>query len=467
MIHVSCCKQDEADAVPAIDKFFKNTWNAQRPSAPKPAQQGQQQQPAANWPGGSKQMHGYTSPILTIPPEQYAQYLQQYQHQRMLHHLHQQQQQYQQQIQHATRHPQHAKRADSAQVTFAAAPSIHPSAHPSVNLSQYHAQQQQQRWQGAMPSATSSMDSSGKPAAPFVAHVRTGSSDSIAQPSTEGSAVDTQPPTPMAPDTAAAARDNSADNETDIGSFDNGEKALDNKLPPPPPKSAFSGPQSEPPAIAGPPSGQLPGASDLLSTCTSAPHTAVHPPHTAAVHESPLPASCMPPNVAMPAADAITAAQGGRVHASSSAGGWLDGSPPRHGGTVMGQPVPPPMMMASVGYPPGHQVYGMPLALPPGNGREMYPYGGMMVPMMPGMMLPPPPQLQTRAGRGGRANAASANPAGLAALAANLCTISLLLLLLLLLNDEPVPLDALSSVECTSEHTNLLYVQLSRGVPIA
>lgn len=79
----------------------------------------------------------------------------------------------------------------------------------------------------------------------------------------------------------------------------------------------------------------------------------------------------------------------------------------------MGQAVLPPMMLPSMGYPPGHQAYGMPLPLPAGNGREVYPYGCMMVPMMPSMMLPPPPQQQIRAGRGGRGNAASANAAGL------------------------------------------------------
>ena len=434
MIHIIdtrfLLQQDEADAVPAIDKFFKNTWNAQRPSASTPAQQGQHQQPAANWPGGSKQMHGYTSPILSIPPEQYAQYLQQYQHQRMLQHLHHQQQQYQQQIQHATRHPQHAQRADSAQVsTAAAATSIHPSAHPSFNLSQYHAQQQQQqqRWHGPMPNSTGSIDPSGKPASPFVAHARTGSSDSTAQPSTAGSAVDTQPSTPVAPDTAAAAAaaavDSSAGNGTDTDSFDHGEKAVDEKVPPPPPEPSFSGSQSAPPANLGSPRSQMPDPSDPSSNGVSAPHTALYPPHAAAMHENPPPASRMPSNVAMPAADAITAAQGGQVHSSSPAG---------HGGSVMGQPVP--MMMPSMGYPPGHQAYGIPLALPSGNGREMHPYGGMMLPMMPGMMLPPPPQLQTRAGRGGRANAASANPAGLSALATTLCTISLTLLLLLTLH---------------------------------
>ena len=382
-------------------------------------------------------MHGYTSPILSIPPEQYAQYLHQYQHQRMLQHLHQQQQQYQQQIQHATRHPQHAQRAESAQASAAGANSIHPSAHPSLNLSQYHAQQQQHRWHGAMPSSTGSIDPSGKPASPF-AHARTGSSDSIAQPSTAGSAVDTRPSTPVAPDiaaAAAAAADNSADAGTDTDSLDPGDKARDEKLPPPsPPKTAAPGPMSAPPVSLGSPRGQMPDPSDPSSDGTSAPHSASHPPDAAAMHETPPPVSPMPQSqshVAMPAADTITAAQGGQVHASSSAGGLPDGRPSGHGGTVMGQPVPPPLMMPSMGYPPGHQAYGMPLALPAGNGREMYPYGGMMLPIMPGMMLPPPPQLQSRAGRGGRANAVSANPAGLSALPAILPTIQPMLLLLI------------------------------------
>ena len=283
-----------------------------------------------------------------------------------------------------------------------------------------------------MPSSTGSIDPSGKPASPCVAHVRTRSSDNISQPSTAASAVDTQPSTPVALDPAAAAADaaaavdNSADNDIAVDSCDHGEKALDERLLPSPPELASSGPQPAPPASLGSPSDQLPDPSDPSSNGTSAPHTASYP-------QTPPPASRVPPNVAMPAADAITAAQGGQVHASSSAGGLPDGSPPGQGSSVMGQPAPPPMMMPSMGYPSGHQAYGMPLALPPGNGMDMYPYGGMMVPMMPGMMLPPPPQLQTRAGRGGRANAASGNPAGLSVLAALLCTTVFMLLLLLLL----------------------------------
>ena len=377
-------------------------------------------------------MHGYTSPILSIPPEQYAQYLQQYQHQRMLQHLHQQQQ-YQQQIQHATRHPQHAQRADPAQVSSAAATSIHPSAHPSVNLSQYHAQQQQQqRWHGTMPSSSGSTDPPGKPASASFAHAQSGSSDSLLQSTTTPSAVDTQPSMPVAPDAAAPAIHDGADNDVSVDSFDGADKVLDERLPPPPPKLAFTGPQSAPSTSLGSPRGQAGDPSDPSLHGSSAPHSASYPPHAAAMHDHPPSASRMPPAVAMPAADAITATQGGQIHASSSDGAAPEGSPPGQGGSVMGQPVLPPMMMPSMGYPPGHQAYGMPLPLPAGSGWEVYPYGCMMVPMMPGMMLPPPPQQQIRAGRGGRGSAPSANAAGWSVRpTAILCTTLLLLMLVL------------------------------------
>ena len=71
--------------------------------------------------------------------------------------------------------------------------------------------------------------------------------------------------------------------------------------------------------------------------------------------------------------------------------------------------------MASMGYPV--QGYGMPMQSV--NGRDMYQYGGLMVPMMPpGMMLPPPPQQQqqqhhqSRGGRTGRGSNMVTNGSG-------------------------------------------------------
>ena len=257
-----------------------------------------------------------------------------------------------------------------------------------------------------MPSSNGSIDPSVKLTSPFVTHARTGATDSIPQSSTARSAVDAQPSTPPGPDTAAA--DNDADNEADSDPIEHSEKALDAGLPPPP-REAFSGPQSAPSIPLRPSKGQAADPSDPLFTGSSAPHSTSYPPHATAMHEPPPSASRMPSTVAMPTADAITAAQGGQ--SSSSAGLLAGGSPPQHAGPILGQPIPP-MMMASLGYP-GPQAYGMPLPVPSGSGREVYPYGGMMRPMMPGMMLPPPPQQQNRGGRGGRASTVSANPAGL------------------------------------------------------
>lgn len=395
------CAQDEADAVPAVDKFFKNTWNAQRPTASKQAQQGMHQQSAANW-QGSKPMHGYNSPILSIPPEQYAQYFHQYQQQRMLQ-QHLQQQQYQQQAQHAARHQQHPQPPDSGQASASVTTSIHPSAHPSVNLSQYHAQQQQQQQQQrsvALPSSNGNVMPPARVTSPFAPHAQTGSSHGIPQSSTAGPATTTPPP-------PAAGAEGTASNDADSDHLDIGEKAIDACLPPPPPDT-FTGSQSAPDAPVRSPQEQAPDPSDPLPNATSARHSASQTPHAAAMQDATPAAERMPPAVSTPAADAITAAQGGLGQPGSSSG-----SLPQHG-PVLGQPFVP-MMMPSMGYP--GQPYGMPMPHSPGNGREVYPYGGMMVPMMLGTMFPPPPQQQqqqqNRAGRGGRPNAGSGTPAGL------------------------------------------------------
>lgn len=418
--------QDEGNAVSAVDKFFKNTWNAQRPVASKQAQQGMYQQPAANW-QGNKQMHGFNSPILSIPPEQYAQYLQQYQHQRMLQHMHHQQQQhhYQQQIQHAARHQQHAQRSDSGQMPTSAATPIHPSAHPSVNLSQYHAQQQQQQELQqrpvALPGANGSTDPPARVASPSASHAPTGSSDSdsISNIGTTAPASDALPSSPLAADAAAA--DNEVATVADTSRLDSGDKTFSARDLQP---DDVTGPQSAPSAAVGSTEGQA--ADPMLPNATPL-HSASNPPSDPAMHESPSTANGMPPAVAMPAADAITATQGGQVGqppSRPSADGLPSGAPLQHG-PVLGQPVPP-LMMPSMHFP--GQSYGVPMPVASPNGRDMYPYGGMLMPMMPGMMLPPPPQQQNRTGRGNRANAVTSIAAGLSELATALYTKLLLLL---------------------------------------
>ena len=378
------------------------------------------QQPAASW-QGNKQMHGYNSPILSIPPEQFAQYLQQYQHQRMLQHLHhqQQQQQYQQHIQHVARHQQHVQRSDSGQMPTSVATSIHPPAHPSVNLSQYHAQQQQQQHQQqqrpvALASTNGSIDPPARSASPSISHAQTGSSDSdsISHPGTTASASDALPSLPLAADTAA---DSHAATAADTSRLDNVGKTISARPLQP---DAFTGPLSAPSAAVGSTEGQ---AADPMQPNVAPSHSVSDPPSITATHEPPSTVSGMPPAVAMPAADAITAAQGGQAgHPPSrpSADGLPAGAPPQHG-PLLGQPVPP-LMMPSMQFP--GQAYGVPMPVASANGRDVFPYGGMLMPMMPGMMLPPPPQQQTRAGRGNRANAVTSNAAGLPGLATALYT---------------------------------------------
>ena len=401
------------------------------------------QQPAVHW-HGNKQVPGYNSPILNIPPEQYAQYLQQYQHQRMLQHLHQQHLQQQQQFQQQARHQQHAQRPDSSTAPALAAAFIHPSVHPSVNLSQYHAQQQQLQWSAP----NGHVDPPARVASPFATHARPGSTAHPASIRETASDSASSSPHAAADLAADAATDAAADaNSTATGAephhLDSQAKSVDAK-PLSLPAETSDGPQSAPTAVLRPPQDE---AVDSAASGATSLHSASYPPHAASMHE-PSAARRLPPPIAMPAADAFTAAQdpqqgqaargpptlstqqGQGVSSPSTSAeqpiaqaprgppppssSGLDGSASQHASVQ--EPPSPSLMMPPMHFP--GQAYGVPMPASPANGRDVFPYGGMMMPVMPGMMLPPPPHQQSRPGRGNRTTAAPASSAGVLELAA-------------------------------------------------
>ena len=379
--------------MPAIDKFFKNTWNAQRPM-PKAPPQGTPHQPPASW-QGNKPMYGYGSPV--IPPE-HLQYWQQYQQQRMLHHLQQQQQHhYQQQVQHAARHQQ---RGDQQPLPASAAL---PS-HAQYNLQQLQQQPSQRQRPAMMPNANGPADPPARVASPFATHARTASSSSLVQPGSPDTAAQSLTPLPVA-DAAAAA------DEFEVQAEEHTSVASQNDRPEPSQKEEATVSTSAPPVPAEPPlhhitqvPDALPGGSSLLPNPYQQAFSSSMPASAAMANHAP---SSLPPS----AADGISA---GQVLASSpGAPANLAASPASSAHSLPASHLQqlPASLMVSMGYPV--QGYGMQSV----NGRDMYQYGGLLLPMMlPGMMLPPPPQQQqhhqSRGGRTGRGSNMVANGSG-------------------------------------------------------
>ena len=393
---VFCLQQDEEAAVPAIDKFFKNTWNAQRPM-PKAPPQGTPHQPPASW-QGNKPMYGYGAPVVNIPPE-HLQYWQQYQQQRMLHHLQQQQQHhYQQQVQHAARHQQ---RGDQQPLPASAPPPLHAQ----YNLPQLQQQPSQRQRPAMMPTANGHADPPARVASPFATHARTASSSSLLQPGPPDAAAETLTPLPVADAAAAAAAEELEDQAEEHKSI-----ASRNGSPEPSQKQGATASVSAPPVpaeallhhISQVPSA-LPGDSSLLPNPSQQAFSSSMPASAAMANHAP---SSLPPS----AADGTTA---GQVVASGPGAPANLAASSAHSVPASHLQQLPASLMASMSYPV--QGYGMPLHSV--NGRDMYQYGGLMVPMMPpGMMLLPPPQQQqqhqSRGGRTGRGSNTATNGSG-------------------------------------------------------
>ncbi len=404
-MHLSA--QDEDDAVSAIDKFFKNTWNAQRPMA-KPSQQSMPHQPGASWQGiKSQPMHGYGSPVINIPPE-HLQYWQQYQQQRMLQHFQQQQQQYQQQVQHAARQQHRAEQHPVA----ASAPS---SSHAAAMLSQYNMQLQQQQpnqrqQPHMMPSSNGHLEPPARVASPFAHHVRTDSSESFFQPGTPDAAAQ------ISNKAAVAAADDEEEEE-------NRAEQPSHDRPRPSSQEEVTAPSSVPSIPPDSPQHPALDAADAaLDDASSLPNASYTPHHSipsSMLSNMPAAASAatrLPSGIAMPAADAITAGQATSpvppAHQAAISSSLPTSAPASQ---LLQQQQPPSSMIPSMGSP--LQGYGLPMPMQSGNNRDMYQYGGMMIPMLPpGMMLPPPPQQhqhhQSRAGRGGRSTGSVASSSG-------------------------------------------------------
>ena len=265
------------------------------------------------------------------------------------------------------------------------------------------------------PTANGHADPPARVASPFATHARTASSGSLVQPGPPDPAAQTLTPLPAAAVAAAVAAAAAAD-ELEDQADEHSHVASQNDGPEPSPKedataliSAPSVPAKSQLHLITQVPDAVPGVSSLLPS----------PPQQTVLSSMPAPAampnhapSSLPPSTA---ADGIT---GGQVLASSpGAPANQAASPASSAHSVPASHLQqlPASLMASMGYPV--QGYGMPMQSV--NGRDMYQYGGLMVPMMPpGMMLPPPPQQQqqhqSRGGRTGRSsNMVTNGPGGL------------------------------------------------------
>ena len=349
---------------------------------PKAPPQGTPPQPPASW-QGNKPMYGYGSPVINIPPE-HLQYWQQYQQQQMLHHLQQQQQHhYQQQVQHAARHHQ---RGD--QQPLPASASL-PS-HAQYNLQQLQQQPSHRQRPAMMPTANGHADPPARVASPFATHARTASSSSLNQPGPPDAAAHTLAPLPVA---AAAAE------ELEDQAEEHSSVASQNGSPEPSQKEDATASMSASPVPAEPPQHHITQVPDALPEDSSLLPNPSQQAFLLGVAASAAMANHAPSSCPPSAADGVAA---GQVLASSpGAPAYQAASPASSAYSVPASHLQqlPASLMASMGYPV--QGYGMPMQSV--AGREVYQYGGLLVPMMPpGMMLPPPPQQQQHQSRGGR-----------------------------------------------------------------
>ena len=236
---------------------------------------------------------------------------------------------------------------------------------------------------------------------PFAAHAQTESPDRALQPDTPDIAAQIVHSVPAA---AAAAADDDDDKHDVSGPADGLNKPPDDLIAP-----VFHEGAAVPRSVPS----TLPESMPQHHTIC-APDAVLHPSEPS-YQASPSSASHLPTGGPVPPVNVAEAVQDSRG-TSAVPGTLAASSPALQNGLASHLQQIPSSMMLSLGYPV--QGYGVPMSLQSGSNRDMYAYGGMMVPMMlPGMMLPPPPQHQqqqhhNKAGRSSRGQSSVANGTG-------------------------------------------------------
>ena len=244
----------------------------------------------------------------------------------------------------------------------------------------------------ALPTPTAHVEPPARVASPFAAtHARSDSSDTFVQPAT--------------PDAAAHHHNSLAAGATSGGDSDEDNDDANTSW-----REHATVPKAVPGAVVGTPENQAQAAPDAIpleaSNLSSPPSHPVAAPTTNAVPTT----TDRQPVLTVPAPETSTSGQGCESSPTASVTQAVSSSVGHSVPAQYQHQLPASLMMPSMGYP--LQGFGMPMPMQSLSNKDVYPYGGVMVPMIPPMMLPPPQQQQhqNRGGRGGRGNGSANSP---------------------------------------------------------